>query len=138
MYTALITTQYRLLAACQNEHTFLGIRGWYKFIPRETVNGSCTLRFQNAVSGSGVSGKDIAAVWLVLAGLLDALVRVAAMVAVAFFIIGAFKLVTSQGSPEGVKNGKNTMTNALIGLVIAIIATWAISWFMYTIVGVQI
>lgn len=104
-----------LAASCPNK--FFGIEGWYKYLP-----GTCkNLDFEKYGIGS---------VWLVLAGITDALLRVAALVSVAFFIFGAFKMVTSQGSPEGVKSARNTMTNSLIGLVVAIVSAWFISFIL--------
>jgi hypothetical protein len=44
------------------------------------------------------------------------------MLAVLFIIIGGLRYITSGGSPEAVKSAKNTVTYAIIGLVIAVMA----------------
>ncbi len=125
------TLALKYFAACANEQSFLGIQGWYKYVPRGTQYSSdgqpigCQLDFGQA---GGLN-----AVWLVVAGILDILLRVSAIIAIVFFIIGAFKMVTSQGSPEGVKNARNTMVNALIGLVITVVSAWFVSYLMGTI-----
>lgn len=107
-----------LAATCRNK--FFGIDGWYKYLP-----GTCqNLDFERYGIGS---------VWLVLAGITDILLRVAAIVSVVFFIFGAFKMVTSQGSPEGLKSARNTMTNALIGLVVSVLAAWIIGFIIGTV-----
>ncbi len=108
-----------MFAKCTN-NTFFGIEGWYKYLP-----GTCgELDFNTYGIGS---------IWLILAGIIDALLRIGAFVAVGFFIFGAFKMITSQGSPEGIKSARGTMVNALIGLVIAILSTWIISFILTTV-----
>ncbi len=110
--------------ACKQSQ-FLGIKPWYQYIHGDTTKaGFCTLDFTTHGVGT---------VWLVLAGIIDILLRVGALVAVGFFIFGAFRMITSQGSPEGVKGSRNTMTNALVGLVICIVASWAISYLIETV-----
>lgn len=108
-----------IFANCKG-NAFLGIEGWYKYLP-----GSCAdLDFDRYGVGS---------IWLIVAGVTDALLRIAAIVAVFFFIFGAFKMIVSQGSPEQVKNARNTMTNSIIGLVICILAASIISFIMGTV-----
>lgn len=111
-----------ILAKCSG-NSFFGIEGWYKYMP-----GTCQkLDFNTYGIGS---------VWLILAGITDALLRIAALVAIVFFIFGAFKMVFSQGSPEQVKSARSTMVNALIGLLIAIFSTWLIGFIMGTVFNV--
>lgn len=108
-----------LFSACRG-NSFFGIQGWYKYLP-----GSCgNLKFDTYGVGS---------IWLILAGITDALLRIVALVSIVFFIFGAFKMIASQGSPEGVKSARNTMTNALIGLVISILGAWFIGFIIGTV-----
>ncbi|MGB4759506.1 MAG: hypothetical protein WBP26_05640 [Candidatus Saccharimonadales bacterium] len=89
---------------------------WYKYLE---VDDEC-----NIVNFSllGESGKPSGLLLIVLA-IIDIGLRIAGLVAVAFVVVGGIKFVTSQGDPEDVKNARNTVLNALIGLVIAILAT---------------
>lgn len=120
MFVALVPFIFRSLAGCNK---FLGIEGWYKYVPK-LDESKCTLNFD---------ANNIGTVWLIILGLVDMLLRIGIIAAVIFFIIGAFKMVTSQGSPEGVNSARTTMTNALIGLVLLIISTWLISFFVYNV-----
>ena len=45
------------------------------------------------------------------------------MVAMGYTIFGGFKYMTSQGEPDATKKAQGTVTNALIGLAIAMLAT---------------
>lgn len=116
---------FKYFAQACTESSFFGIGTWYKYVGRKTItSGSaqfCELDF---------SSRGLGTIWLVIAGLTDILLRVGAMVAVGFFIFGAFKMVTSQGSPEGVKSARETMTNSIIGLLICIFSAWLISFLI--------
>jgi hypothetical protein len=124
MFVALTPFVFRSFAACNK---FLGIEGWYKYIPK-TDEATCKLNFE---------ANNIGTVWLIILGLIDILLRIGIIAAVIFFIIGAFKMVASQGSPEGVNSARSTMTNALIGLVLLIVSTWLISFFVYNVFKVS-
>ena len=50
-------------------------------------------------------------------------------VAVIYLVIGGFRYIISQGNEEGVEKAKGTITNALIGLVIVVLA-----WIILTVV----
>lgn len=76
--------------------------------------------FENGNVGGKFSGVGLL---LIALSIIDILLRVAALAAVVFVIIGGIKYTTSQGSPDGTKSALNTILNALIGLVIAMAAT---------------
>ena len=65
---------------------------------------------------------------LVALGILDIVLRIAGMVAVAFVIWGGIQYITSEGQPDKTKDAQQTIINALIGLVIAIISVSVISF----------
>ena len=118
-------TATKIFAQACTESNFLGIKPWYQYIKRAPINGYCTLDFQS---------QGVGTVWLVLAGILDILLRLGTMVAVAFFIFGAIKMITSQGSPDQIKSARNTMVNAVVGLVICVVATWVTAFLMETVI----
>jgi hypothetical protein len=60
---------------------------------------------------------------MVLAGnAIGLLMLIAGFVAIGFIIVGGFTYITSSGDPSGIKKAKDTITNAVIGLVIAMLA----------------
>ncbi|MGI9027277.1 MAG: pilin [Candidatus Saccharimonadales bacterium] len=67
-------------------------------------------------------------IWLILLAIIELLLRVAILVAIAFVMIGGFKYITSQANPEKTTRAKNTVIDGLVGLVIAIIATAVVSF----------
>lgn len=51
-------------------------------------------------------------------------------VAVVFLVIGGFRYIISQGNEEGVEKAKGTITNAIIGIVVVLLA-WIILQVIY-------
>jgi hypothetical protein len=91
------------------EKTFLGFPTWYHYLPG--VDGSCDPNL-----------RDLGNIWLIVAALIEILLRVAVLAAVAMVIYGSITYVTSQGEAESTAKARNTIVNALIGLAIAIMA----------------
>lgn len=96
---------------------FLGLKSWYYYLPASDFDG-CNIRNFNFLPNGGPT--DIP---LVLLAVVDDLLRIVGLVAVAFVIIGAFKYVASQGDPESTARAQSTIINALLGMAIAIVAT---------------
>jgi ABC-type Fe3+ transport system permease subunit len=98
--------------------SFLGFPTWYKYLPGiETFNGQvsanvCLPRIQ-----------AINDVWLIAAAIVEILLRIAGLVAIAFVIMGGAKYMMSRGEPDKTSGALQTIINALIGLVIAIAST---------------
>ena len=107
------TAQY-----CAKESSdFLGLPTWYKYLNPEFDGSKCELQANFP--------EDLGKIGLAL---VEILLRVGGMVAVAFVIYGGFKYITSQGEPDNTKNARQTILNAVIGLVIAILATAIVSF----------
>ena len=114
--------------ACDKSSAFLGMPVWYKYLdvgPISTTKNGVTSTDPCGIKGplDATGGLDIQkAVPRIGLAIVEILLRIAGMVAVAFVIYGGFKYVTSQGEPEAYKNAQQTIINALIGVAIAILA----------------
>lgn len=106
-------------SGCQGNE-FFGLIPWWQYLPNSDFDNNC-----NIVSFDVLHGSDIP---LVLLAVVDDLLRVAALVAIAFVIYGAVKYTTSQGDPESASKAQSTIINALIGLVIALISIAFVSF----------
>lgn len=60
--------------------------------------------------------------------IVEILLRIATLAALGFVIYGGFRYITSQGEPDGTKSAKQTILNALIGLVISLLATGIVAF----------
>lgn len=98
-------------AACSGG-SFLGFPKWYAYLGSTTdYNGACTPAISN-----------INDVWLIVAAIIEILLRVAGLAAVILVIYGGTQYMTSQGEPDKTSKAKATILNAIIGLAIAILA----------------
>ncbi len=97
---------------------FFGFPTWYKYLAGEKgLSGRCMAVLNEP--------KDFALVGIAV---LDMLVRIAGVLAMVYVIYGGTKMIMAQGDPEKIKVGRNTVINALIGVVIAIIATAVVTF----------
>ena len=99
--------------------SFLGISPWYKYLDegRQGAEGECNLHISSL--------NDI---WKIVLAVLDALLRVAAYVAVGFMIFAGFIYMTSNGNPEKTKQALGTIRLSAIGLIITIASSLIVSF----------
>ena len=57
-----------------------------------------------------------------IAGIVQILLLLAGSVAVIFFLVGAYQYITARGNEEAAEKAKGTMTSAIFGLVLIIMA----------------
>lgn len=95
-------------AACPKP-SFFGLPSWYEYI-------------QNPNDCTSVTITSINDIWLIVAAIIEILLRVAALAAIGFIIYGGFEYVTSQAEPDKTNRAKQTLINAVVGLLIAISA----------------
>lgn len=103
------------------EHTFFGLVPWYHYLRLDKTCSIPDAFSQNLLSASGP-------IPLILLAVVDDLLRIAGIVAVAFVIYGGIQYVTSQGSPEQTAKAQATIINALVGLAIALVAVALVSF----------
>jgi len=105
-------------APCQltQSTVFLGFPTWYEYLQGTKV----------PVNGGGtecrpfVSGPD--GIWLIVAAIIEILLRLSAILAVGYLVWGGIRFTMSAGSPNSINDARNTIVNALVGLVIVITA----------------
>lgn len=71
-------------------------------------------------SGTGLPGQDRASE--IIMRIIQILLAIAGLVAVIFLIIGGFRYITAGGNEETAEAAKKTITNAIIGIVVIILA----------------
>ncbi len=96
---------------------FFGIPKWYKYLGGKMV----TLDDGTKTCTPVIDG--IHNFWLIGLALIEILLRIAILVAIAYLILGGVKLVTSRGNADKLQGARNTIIDALSGLAIAMVAT---------------
>jgi hypothetical protein len=99
-------------ATCANSPSFFAFPTWYRYLEQRSVGNRCE-----------IVNFDIADFPLIGLALVDIALRVAGLVAVGYVIYGGLQFVYAQGETEKTKKARQTIINALIGLVIALLAT---------------
>ncbi len=86
---------------------------WYEYLEGEDVGGKC----------KPVLGDDyVKSVSLIGLAVIGTLMRISGILATAYLIWGAIQYITSQGDQNGIANAKNTILNAIVGLVIVLLS----------------
>jgi hypothetical protein len=106
---------------------FFGIPSWDRYlveagrIQANAASGSCEIV-------NGIAWQNGGDIVLIALGLLDIVLRLAGLVAVGYIIYGGIQYITSDGAPDATKDAQQTIINALVGLVIALLATATVSF----------
>ncbi len=87
---------------------------WYKYLE---FSPDCTVIISKIDDFLKIGGAVI-----------EIVLRLGAIAAIGFIIFGGFRFVTSMGDPEGIKNARNTIINAVIGLALMILSTTIVSF----------
>ena len=76
--------------------------------------------------GDGVSGifnvSGDGAVHQLVSNIVNIALPLAGLAAVILLIVGGYKMITSQGNPDKLKDAKDMITNAIIGLVFILLS----------------
>jgi len=98
-------TATQFAAAC-DAGSFFGFPSWYACLPKDAGGGPKLTKLED--------------VWLIAFPLLESAIKAGAYVAVGFVIWGAIRFMKSQGNPGEITAARDTIRDALIGLVICV------------------
>lgn len=101
---------------------------WYKYLDGEiveiteldssgnpsVVREDCRPTFDNDNIAVTVTKVGVA--------LVELMMRLGGFLALGFIVWGGIKYIISQGEPDGINSAKNTLANAIIGLIITLLA----------------
>lgn len=105
--------------------SFLGLKTWYAYLPASSFDAQCNMVSDLTILPTKTSKGVLPQIVLAI---VDDMLRITALVAVAFVITGGVQYITSQGEPARVKQAMSTIINALIGLAIALAATGVVTF----------
>jgi len=109
-------------------NAFLNFPTWYRGfkLKANTQGDACIL------DEAEFKDKEVGSIIFTIAlNVLDIVLRLAGLIAVGFVMWGGFHYILSHGEPEHAKKSINIIRNALIGLVISMIATVAVSFIVW-------
>ena len=125
-------------AASKCGSSFFGLRPWYHYMPEEEFGvkrgdqptDSCGIRCFNIFQQkqANVCGQTNSDVPGVILAIIDNLLRISGLVAVAFILKGSFEYVGSRGNAEKTAAAQSTIIAALTGLAIALVAVGLVAF----------
>lgn len=120
------TASAAVAAGCSDSTSFLGFPTWYKYLDIGPEEGDpCAVTGPKNAEGEfdweAASGRIALAI-------IEILLRIATIVSLGYVVYGGFRYITSQGEPDATKSARQTIINAMIGLVIALLATGIVAF----------
>lgn len=100
---------------CSTSQGLFSFPTWYKYLSPAPPDCEPTIR-------------SLTDFWLIAAAILEIILRLGVLLSVGFITWGGFRILTSQGDPNTIKESRDTILNAVIGLVITIIATVSVNF----------
>jgi ABC-type Fe3+ transport system permease subunit len=97
---------------------FLDFPTWYAYLSGTTTTpGGCTPELTKLTD-----------VWLVVAAVIEILLRLAAIAAVGIIIYAGIQYTTSSGNPNQTSRALNTIISAAVGLAICVLSALVVSF----------
>ena len=122
VFVAVPAQQAYAAVAPECNKTFFNLPTWYKYldVTYDSTTGSCS------VNSSGDA--TVNAAFLIGLAVFEILLVFAGLFAVAFVIYGGYKFIIAQGEPDKIAGARKTILNALVGFIIAVIASQVVSF----------
>jgi hypothetical protein len=116
-----VTNVARAYAAPCPNSSFFGLPSWYSHLDCQS-SSSVDPYTQEVTTASTPLIGGINDIWKIVASVLEILLRLATLIAIGFVVYGGVTFVLSQGEADKTKQARQTIINALVGLVVSIAA----------------
>lgn len=110
---------------------FLGFPAWYRGLTKS--DGSCEVQDPTSMSTAAIGEPNNGLsnfIWHIALNIIEMAMMAVAYIAVFFILYGGFQFLTSQGAPEASAKARTTILNAVIGLVISLVAVGIINFIV--------
>ncbi|HEX5798265.1 MAG TPA: hypothetical protein VFX79_02820 [Candidatus Saccharimonadales bacterium] len=113
----LIIKSLQLFAASNCGGDFFGLPAWHKYIKTEQGVSQCVPQINSL--------NDF---WLIGLAVIELLVRMALYIGIAFVVYAGIKYSESRGNVDKATSAKNTLIDAITGVIIAMVAVAILSF----------
>lgn len=120
-----------------NGSSFFGFPTWYKYLPggQDTNNSGNSTGSSKTTTICSPQFQGLNDIWLVVAAVVDMLLYIVGFGSVIMIIYGGISYTTSMGNPESTAKAKNTIIYSVVGLVIAISASFLVTFIATSVLG---
>jgi hypothetical protein len=125
LLATLPTTANAAAVDCTGKGLFLTFPAWYRGLATvNSDNSGCDITGPSADKG----GLSLTAfIWTIVLNCLDIGLQLVVYISSFFILFGGFQFITSSGESAGIVKAKSTVTNAVIGLVISLVAVGVVN-----------
>ena len=124
--TAPANAENTATASC-NDGGFLGFLPWYHGV---IDLNTCQIKTPSGTSSDDGANKIAGFVWKIVANILVDLFMAVGYISVGFVMYGGYLYITSEGDPGKASKGQKTLSSAIIGILIAVLANLIIRTLM--------
>jgi hypothetical protein len=116
---AFVDTPVNAAGGCGSTSSFFGLPHWYD---------NLTVQQSKDGNSCAIVLTDPNSVWVIVLNVINILLRLTGIAAVIFIVLGGIRYITSQGESGGITAAKQTITRALVGLIIALVAVFIVTY----------
>lgn len=103
--------------------SFLGFPTWYKYLDGVEVPVG-----DGTITDCVIKITHINDTWLIVAAIIELLLRLGALIAIGIVIAGGVQYITSEGQPDKLSKALKTIINAAIGLALTVASAGIVSF----------
>lgn len=107
---------------------FLTFPNWYRGLVKKDANSNCNIKSPSELNTADQQNGLSNFIWHVVLNVIEIGLMLAGYVAVAFILYGGFQYLTTQGAPDAAAKARTTILNAIIGLVISLVAVGVVNF----------
>lgn len=112
-------------SSCDTSNRFLLFKPWYYGITKDNPGdpkNSCAIKSPSEMGGKDTQENLQRYIWTIVLNVVEDMLIAVGYICVGFIMFGGFKYMRSTGDPGIMSEGKTIITNAIIGLMIAILS----------------
>lgn len=116
-------TSHKTVKACSNDKSILLFPAWFHNLKCETLETTVKDKDGNVLSQYSSETVQLGTIndtWVIVMNIVQWLIIAGGYVSLYFIIWSGFKYITATGDPQKITAAKNTITNAVIGLIIVL------------------
>jgi hypothetical protein len=98
---------------------------WYDGLAQKNSEGDCEIQSPTKLDGASddkKTGGFAKFIWTIVLNIIEIMLQLVGYAAVGYVIYGGYKYIYSAGSPDGMVSARKTIMNAVIGLILSIMA----------------
>lgn len=112
-------------AKCSNDKSILLFPAWFHGLSCQTIGGTESVQIDSVTK-----------IWVIVMNIVQWLIIAGGYVALYFILWSGFKYIIASGDPQKITAAKNTITNAVIGLIIVLASVAIVRTIQASIGGV--